>query len=97
MLSVLSLMVALQIGVTNTMPPTTQWRWVAVPEGNTPVAVCDANFACHCPVGYKADIRQSAASTEAMEVTCVPMTGASQMRETYDNYPVLPAHENLGR
>ena len=92
------LIAALQIGITNSPPPVTHYQWVTTTESNSPVAICDHQFSCHCPVGYKATLHQSVASTEAVSVTCDATTPSGvQPRETYDSYPVLPAHENLGK
>jgi hypothetical protein len=91
------LMSVLQISTTTTYPPTIHYQWVATPENGTPVALCDAQFTCHCPVGYKANTHQGTVSTESIEVTCEPTTGSQQQRETYDSYPVLPKHENFGK
>ena len=97
MFAVSLLMAVLQIGVINTPPPITRYQWVTTPESNAPVALCDAQFSCHCPVGYKAVMQQGAVSTESVSVLCEPKGGNAQPRETYDSYPILPQHENVGK
>jgi hypothetical protein len=100
MSTLLSLVIALQVGVTS-LPasPVVKYQFVTAPEGNLPVAICDQQYTCHCPVGYKATMHQATASTEAINVTCeVSAPGATgQSRETFDSYPILPTHENLGK
>ncbi len=92
------LLAALQIGMTNTPPSVTHYQWVAAPEATTPVAICDRQFTCHCPVGYKAAMHQAAVSNDAISVMCEATSPSGvQPRESYDSYPQLPAHENLGR
>ena len=98
MLPLLSMISVLQIGITTMNPPVTRYQFIVTPENNSPVALCDTDFHCHCPVGYQALIQQSAFSIEAVSVTCEAVSsGAAQPRETYDSYPILPFHENKGR
>jgi hypothetical protein len=97
MLQIISIIMALQVGVYE-LPPeaNVQYRFITSTEENAPVATCDAQFNCHCPVGYRAVVAQNQTATAATSVSCVPVNSSSkQPRETFDSYPMLPRHDNF--